>query len=45
MGCGVSKNEKSSAIEVPEHLLATQMAMNGMKVISFFFNLLICVPK
>lgn len=31
MGCGVSKTEKETA-EVPEHLLATQMAMNGLKV-------------
>lgn len=36
MGCGVSKSEKNSA-EVPEHLLATQMAMNGMKVIIMLF--------
>lgn len=34
MGCGVSRNETSSAVEVPEH---TQMAMNGMKVIHVVF--------
>lgn len=33
MGCGVSRSEKNSdEVEVPEHLLATRMAMNGMKV-------------
>ncbi|XP_037034063.1 uncharacterized protein LOC119072860 isoform X2 [Bradysia coprophila] len=31
MGCGVSRSEKNPVDEVPEHLLATQMAMNGMK--------------
>lgn len=33
MGCGVSKSEKNPEDEVPERFAATQVAMNGMKVI------------
>lgn len=37
MGCGVSSSEKGSTVDVSDHLLPTQMAMNGLKVIHNIF--------